>query len=109
MPPLWLLPMPWRMSQLKEEDFWQGRDLTMGEELELGPPPLRVQLEEAGQRVPWGPEVELAEEGSPLAPLGPGLMEVDGTEQALEDGATVGEAADKETDSSLPHASPWKT
>ena len=94
---------------MEEESFWRGRDLMMGEELELGPPPPRVQLEEAGQRVPWGPEVELAEEGSPLAPLGPGLMEVDSTEQAPEDGATVEEAADKETDSSLAHASPWKT
>ena len=73
----------------------------MGEELELGTPPPRVQLEEVGERIPWGPVVELAEEGSPLAPLGPGPMEVDGTEQVVEDGVTVEEAMDEETDSSL--------
>ena len=33
-------------------------------------------------------------------------MEVDGTEQAPEDGAMVGEAADEETDSLLAHTSP---
>ena len=65
------------------------------------------QLEKAGRRVCWGPEVEPAEEGSPLVPLGPGPMEVDDAEQALEDGAAAGEAADKETNSSLAHASPF--
>ena len=48
---------------------------------------------------------EPAEEGLPL-PLGPGPMEVDGTEQVPGDGATMGEAMDKETDSSLAHNSP---
>ena len=91
---------------MEEEDFWWGRDLTMGEELELGPPPPRVQLEEAGQRIPWVPAEDLAEEGSPLPPLGPGPMEVDSAEQALGDSATAGEAADEETNSSLAHASP---
>ena len=104
MPPLWLLPMPQRMLKEQEEDFWHGWDLEMGEDLELGPPPPRVQLEEAGWQVPWGPEMEPAEEGSPLVPLGPGPMEVDVTEQALEDGAVVGEATDEETDS-LPQLS----
>ena len=52
MPPLWLLPMLWRLSVKEEEDFWWGRDLTMGEELELGSPPPRVQLEKAGQQIP---------------------------------------------------------
>ena len=52
------------------------------------------------------PEVELAEEGSPLAPLGPGPMEVDHTRQAPGDSAASGEAADsEETDSSLAHDS----
>ena len=55
------------------------------------------------------PEVEPAEEGSPLAPLGPGPMEVDGAKQALRGGVTVGEADNKETDSLLAHASPWWT
>ena len=62
----------------------------MGKDLDLGRPPPRVQLEEVGQQIPWMPEVELAEEGSPLAPLGPGPMEVDGAEQAPGDGAMVG-------------------
>ena len=81
--------------------------MATGEDLELGRPPPRVQLEEVGWRIPWMPAVEPAEEGSPLAPLGPGLMEVDGAEQVLGDGAVVGEAADsEETDSSLAHKSP---
>ena len=50
--------------------------------------------------------VEPAKEGLPLAPLGPGPIEVDSAKQALEDGAMVGEAADsEETDSSLAHNS----
>ena len=61
----------------------------------------RVQLEEVSKWVPWGLVVEPAKEGPPLSPIGPGPMEVDGTKEALEDGATVGEAMDKETDSSL--------
>ena len=102
MPPLQLLPMPQKMSKEQEEDFWWGWDMQMGEELELGPPPPTIQLEEAGPvEFLWGPVVELVEEGPPLSPLGLGLMEVDGTEQVPEDGASVEEAADKETDSSL--------
>ena len=91
---------------MEEKNFWWGRDLMMGEELELGPPPPRVQLEEAGWWVPWGLGVEPAVEGSPLVTLGPGPMEVDGTEQAPEDDAVVGEATDKETNSSLAYTSP---
>ena len=90
---------------MEEENFWRGQDLMMGEELEVGPPPPRVQLEEVGRWVPWGLVVEPAEEGSPLAPLGPGPMELDGAEQVPDDGAMAGEAADKETDSSMAHAS----
>ena len=101
MPPLWLLPMPWRMLKEQEEDFWQGRDIVMRKELELRPPPPTVQLNEAGGRIPWTPAVEPVEEGPPLLPLGPGLMEVDGAVQAPEDGATAEEATDEETDSSL--------
>ena len=72
----------------------------------LGHPPPGVQLDEVGWQIPWMPVVELAKEGSPLAPLGPGPMEVDGTGQALGDGATAGEAMDsEETDSSLAHDS----
>ena len=73
----------------------------MGEELEMSPPLLSVQLEEVGQRVPWGLAVEPAKEDPPLSPLGPGPMEVDGAEQAPEDGASAEEATDKETNFSL--------
>ena len=52
MPPLRLLLMPWRKLKEQEEDFWCGWDVAMGEELELEPPLLTVQLEEAGQRIP---------------------------------------------------------
>ena len=78
----------------------------MGRDLGLGRPPTGVQLEEAGWKIPWMLAVEPAEEGSPLVPLGPGHMEVDGAEQTPGDGAAVGEAADsEETDSSLAHDS----
>ena len=106
MPPLWDLPQPWRLLQREEENFWWRQDVVMEEDLGLGCPPPRVQLGEVGWQIPWMLAVELAEEGSPLAPLGPGPMEVDGAEQALEDGATVGEAVDGETNSSLAHDSP---
>ena len=101
MPPLQLLPMLQRILVVQEENFWWGWDLEMGEELELGPPPPTIQLEEAGWLIPWGLVVKPAKESPPLPPLGPGAMEVDGAEQVLEDGATVGEAVDEETDSSL--------
>ena len=101
MPPLQLLPILQRMSVAQEENFWWAWDVVTGEKLELGPPPPTIQLEEVGQRIPWGPAVELAEEGLPLSPLGLGRMEVDGVEQAPEDSAMVEEATDEETDSSL--------
>ena len=44
--------------------------------------------------------------GLALLPLGPGPMEVDSAEQVPEDGATAGETADEETNSSLAHTSP---
>ena len=90
---------------MEEENFWRGRDVMMGEELELEPPPPRFQLEEAGWQILWGLAEEPAKEGLPLPPLRPGPIEVDGTEQVPEDGAVAGEAADEETDSLLAHAS----
>ena len=91
---------------MQEENFWKGRDVATGEELELGCPPPRVQLAEAGQQIPWIPEVEPAKKGSPLVPLGPGPMEVDCAKQAPGDGAAAGEATDsEETNSSLAHDS----
>ena len=61
--------------------------MATGEELEMGPLPPTIQLEEAGWWIPWGLAVEPVEEGSPLLPLGPGPMEVNGTRQVPEDGA----------------------
>ena len=53
MPPLWLAPMLQRITREEEEEaLWRGLDVAMGEELELGPPPLTIQLEKAG---PWVP------------------------------------------------------
>ena len=101
MPPLQLLPMLQRTLRAQEENCWQGWDMVMGEELEMGPPHPTVQLEEADQRVPWGLVVEPAEEGPPLLPVGLGLMEVDGAKQVLEDGTVAEEAVDKESDSLL--------
>ena len=75
--------------------------MAIGEELEMGPPHPTIQLEVAGWWIPWGPVVEAAEEGPPLSPPGPGPMEVDGTKQVLEDGATTEKATDEETDSSF--------
>ena len=49
MPPLWLLPMPQRILLVEEKAFWHGWDMAMGEELEIGPPPPSIQLEEEGQ------------------------------------------------------------
>ena len=50
--------------------------MATGEELEMGPPPPTIQLEEAGWWILWGLAVEPVEEGLPLLPLGPGPMEV---------------------------------
>ena len=66
-----------------------------------GPSSPKYQLEEADQWVPWEPELELAQEGPPLLPLGPGPMEVDGTELAPEYGATEEEDATGELVGSL--------
>ena len=88
------------------EEVLVGSGRGNGEGLGAGTSSPGVQLEEAGWQIPWMLAVEPAEEGSPLAPLGPGPMEVDGAEQAPGDGAAVGEAVDsEETDSSLAHDS----
>ena len=93
MPLLQQVLMPQRMSKEQEEAFWHGLDMVTGEELEMEPPPSTIQLEEAGWWVLWGPAVELAQEGPPLSPLGPGPMEVDGAEQVPEDGAAMEDAS----------------
>ena len=106
MPPLRDLPMPWKLGESEERKFWKGQNVATGGDLGLGHPPPGVQLEEAGWWIPWILELEPAEEGSPLPPIGPGPMEVDGTKQAPGDRDASGEAADSEaTDSSLAHDS----
>ena len=87
------------MTREEEEVFWRGLNIAMGKELEVGPPPPYIQQEKMGQRVLWGPEVEPAQEGPPLSPLGPGPMEVDGTKQAPEDGAAVEDAVGEQVNS----------
>ena len=95
MPPLRQVLMLQRMSKEQEEAFWCGLDVAIGEELEMGPPPPTIQLEEAGWWVLWGLVVELAEEGLPLSPLGLGPMEVDGTKQVPEDGAAAEDSTEE--------------
>ena len=59
-----------------------------GEELELGPPSPNIQLEDTGQWVCWGLEVEPELECPPLLALRAEPMEVEeGTEQDQKDGA----------------------
>ena len=57
------------MMDKEEEHLWLGQDLESGEALEIGIPPKDVQIEEVGEQVRWGPAVEPAPEGPPLAPL----------------------------------------
>ena len=57
------------MTDEEEKHFWLGQDLESSEALELGVPPKDVQMEEVGERVMWGPVIELVPEGPPLAPL----------------------------------------
>ena len=102
MPPLRLLPMPQRMLKEQEEDFWWGQDMAMGEELELGPPPPTVQLEEAGWQIPVGAGGGAGlRKARPCRLLGWGQWRWMALGRQPEDGAMVGEATDKETDSLL--------
>ena len=65
--------MPQQMLGEKEEHFWLGQDLESGKALELSILPKDVQMEEVGEQVMWGPAIEPAPEGPPLAPLGEAL------------------------------------
>ena len=96
MPPVWLVPMLQKMMKEEEEEaFWHRLYLEMGGELEVGPLHPKVQLEEVGWWVLWGPELEPVQEGMPLSPLGPGPIEVDGAKQVPEDGAMVEDTAEE--------------
>ena len=62
--------MSWQITVEEEKRFWNRQDLVSVEALELGVLPRDVQMEEVGERVMWGPAIEPAPEGPPLAPLG---------------------------------------
>ena len=68
-----------------------------GGDLGLGRPPPGIRLEEAGRRLPRTRGREPAREGSPLPPLEPGPMDVDGAEQAPEEGSTAGGAEEEDS------------
>ena len=61
--------------------------------LELGIPPKDVQIEEVGEWVTWGPVLEPASEGPPLAPLSEAPIEESGAVLAQEDDATADDEA----------------
>ena len=94
MPPLWDLPLPWQLSDEEEQRFWRGEDVEMGVDLGLGWPPPGIWPREVGRRLPRTRAQEPAREGSPLPPLEPGPMDVDGAEQVPGDGGAVEEAED---------------
>ena len=58
-----------QITDKEEERFWLGQDLESSKVLELAIPPEDVQMEEVGEQVMWGPVIEPAPEGQPLAPL----------------------------------------
>ena len=71
--------------------------MSTGEDLGLGWAPPGIQLQEAGRRLPRTRGQEPAREGSPLPPLEPGPMEVDGAKQAPGDGSAAGEAEEEDS------------
>ena len=81
--------MPQQMMDKEEKHFWLGQDLASGKTLELGVPPEDVQMEEMGKRVMWGPAIEPAPQGLPLALLTEAPIEESGTVLAQKDGATA--------------------
>ena len=87
-----------RQMMVKEEKcFWHRQDLASSKALELGVPPEDVQMEEVGEWVTWGPVIEPAPEGPPLAPLGEAPSEETGTTVKQEGGAMVDDDAVEET------------
>ena len=61
----------------------------------MAPPGIRLQ--EAGRRLPRTRGSEPAREGLPLLPLEPGPMDVDGAEQAPEEGSAAGGAEEEDS------------
>ena len=85
--------MPQQMTDEEVNRFWIGQDLVSGKALELGVPPKDVQMEEVGERVMWGPAIEPALEGPPLAPLVGVPNEESGALLVQEGGAVVDDDA----------------
>ena len=71
--------------------------MSSGEDLGLGRPPPGIRLQEAGWRLPRMRGSEPAREGLPMPPLEPGPMDVDGAEQAPEEGSTAGGAEEEDS------------
>ena len=89
--------MPWRLNEEEEKRFWKGQEVSSGEDLRLGRPPPGIRLQEAGRRLPRTRGSEPAREGSPMPPLEPGPMDVDGAEQAPEEGSAAGGAEEEDS------------
>ena len=89
--------MPWRLNEEEEKRFWKGQEVSSGEDLGLGRPPPGIRLQEAGRRLPRMRGSEPAREGSPMPPLEPGPMDVDGAEQAPEEGSAAGGADEEDS------------
>ena len=89
--------MPWRLNEEEETRFWKGQEVSSGEDLGLGRPPPGIRLQEAGRRLPRMRGSEPAREGSPMPPLEPGPMDVDGAEQAPEEGSAAGGAEEEDS------------
>ena len=89
--------MPWRLNEEEEKRFWKGQEVSSGEDLGLGRPPPGIRLQEAERRLPRTRGSEPAREGSPMPPLEPGPMDVDGAEQAPEEGSAAGGAEEEDS------------
>ena len=84
------MPMPQYITNEKEQCFWLGQDLEYREVLEYGVSPPDIWLEDVGQRVRWGPEPILSQEGLHLSPLTEvPIVEENGAVLAQEDGSAA--------------------
>ena len=78
LPPLWLLPIPQRMTAKEEETFWCGLDLKTREELEQGVLPPDIQIEDGWLAGMVGAAASTGARGSTLLAFGGEAMEVEG-------------------------------
>ena len=87
--------MPWRLQEAGGAEVLEGVGrVDGGRTWAWGWPPPGIRPREVGRRLPWMMVQEPAREGSPLPPLEPGPMDVDGAEQAPGDGGAAEEAED---------------